>query len=55
MTMTHVVRLIFTLEPEGAWYCNECQDWSGQPEEHAATVHGVTDPDDMILVDTEDI
>ncbi len=46
---------LLVLEPEGVWRCNECGEWVGSPEEHAATIHGVFDFSDLILVHTDDI
>lgn len=42
-------------EPEGAWRCNECGDWAGDPYEHAKIVHETTDHSDILLINTEDI
>jgi hypothetical protein len=48
--------VIVQLEPEGGFYCDDCdlERVMDDPLEHYRTVHGLTDPLDLMVVAPED-
>lgn len=46
--------IIFVCE-DGAWRCNECDDWAADPVQHPHAVHDVDDRCDITLVHRDDV